>query len=61
MSADQEPSTTARAGEWTEEQLIADVEAGPRGPRVGAFFDFDGTVIDELDAASRRENVGVQP
>ena len=31
---------------WSEEQLIADVEAGPRGPRVGAFFDFDGTLID---------------
>jgi HAD superfamily hydrolase (TIGR01490 family) len=34
------------AGPWTEEQLIADVEAGPRGPRIGAFFDFDGTLID---------------
>jgi HAD superfamily hydrolase (TIGR01490 family) len=31
---------------WSEEQLIADVEAGPEGPRVGAFFDFDGTLID---------------
>jgi putative phosphoserine phosphatase/1-acylglycerol-3-phosphate O-acyltransferase len=26
-------------------RLIADVEAGPRGPDVGAFFDFDGTLI----------------
>jgi HAD superfamily hydrolase (TIGR01490 family) len=34
------------AGLWSEEQLIADVEAGPRGSRVGAFFDFDGTLID---------------
>ncbi len=34
------------AGLWSEEQLIADVEAGPQGPRVGAFFDFDGTLID---------------
>ena len=33
-------------GTWSEEQLIADVEAGPRGPRTGAFFDFDGTLID---------------
>ncbi|MEN3265533.1 HAD-IB family hydrolase, partial [Pseudonocardia sp.] len=31
---------------WSEEQLIADVEAGPQGPQVGAFFDFDGTLID---------------
>jgi HAD superfamily hydrolase (TIGR01490 family) len=34
------------AGLWSEDQLIADVEAGPQGPRVGAFFDFDGTLID---------------
>src|SRR5499427_8899936 len=33
-------------GQWSEEQLIADVEAGPRGRQVGAFFDFDGTLID---------------
>ena len=39
------PSQPA-AGLWSEEQLIADVEAGPRGPHVGAFFDFDGTLID---------------
>jgi HAD superfamily hydrolase (TIGR01490 family) len=31
---------------WSEEQLLADVEAGPEGPRVGAFLDFDGTLID---------------
>ena len=31
---------------WSAEQLIADVEAGPTGPHVGAFFDFDGTLID---------------
>lgn len=36
----------AVAGLWSEEQLIADVEAGPQGPHVGAFFDFDGTLID---------------
>ncbi len=38
-----EPSA---AGRWSEDQLIADVETGPDGPRVGAFFDFDGTLID---------------
>ena len=26
-------------------RLIEDVEAGPQGPEVGAFFDFDGTLI----------------
>jgi HAD superfamily hydrolase (TIGR01490 family) len=31
---------------WSEEQLIADVEAGPEGARVGSFIDFDGTLID---------------
>jgi len=31
---------------WSEEQLIADAEAGPEGPRIGAFLDFDGTLID---------------
>src|SRR5215469_9677191 len=30
---------------WSE-QLLADVEAGPEGPRVGAFLDFDGTLIN---------------
>src|SRR5215469_5384358 len=30
----------------SEQQLADDVEAGLRGARVGAFFDFDGTVID---------------
>ncbi|WP_433284908.1 HAD-IB family hydrolase [Pseudonocardia sp. CA-142604] len=37
---------------WSEEQLIADVEAGPQGPRVGAFFDFDGTLIDGYSLAA---------
>jgi putative phosphoserine phosphatase / 1-acylglycerol-3-phosphate O-acyltransferase len=27
------------------ELLITDVESGPQGPEVGAFFDFDGTLI----------------
>lgn len=31
---------------WDEARLIADVAAGPQGPSVGAFFDFDGTLID---------------
>src|SRR5579859_8227613 len=33
-------------GQWSEEQLVSDVEGGPQGPRIGAFFDFDGTLID---------------
>jgi HAD superfamily hydrolase (TIGR01490 family) len=39
------PSQPA-GGQWSEEQLIDDVAAGPQGRRVGAFFDFDGTLID---------------
>jgi HAD superfamily hydrolase (TIGR01490 family) len=42
----------SRAGVWTEEQLLADVEAAPPGPRVAAFFDFDGTVIDGYSLAA---------
>src|SRR5258707_4324824 len=34
------------AGPWSEEDLIASVEAGRKGPHIGAFFDFDGTLID---------------
>src|SRR5215469_3704513 len=34
------------AGPWSEQDLIAAVEAGPEGPQIGAFFDFDGTLID---------------
>lgn len=30
---------------------IADIESGPQGPAVGAFFDFDGTLIDGFSAA----------
>src|SRR5256884_2895967 len=37
---------------WSEEQLLADVEAGPEGPRVGAFVDFDGTLIDGYSLAA---------
>ncbi len=39
-------SSQSTARPWSEDQLIADVEAGPQGPHVGAFFDFDGTLID---------------
>jgi HAD superfamily hydrolase (TIGR01490 family) len=31
---------------WDADRLIEDVEAAPRGPEIGAFFDFDGTLID---------------
>src|SRR5499427_991422 len=39
------PSQPA-AGTWSAEELTAAVEAGPKGPHIGAFFDFDGTLID---------------
>jgi HAD superfamily hydrolase (TIGR01490 family) len=39
------PSQPA-AGPWSEQDLIAAVETGPEGPHIGAFFDFDGTLID---------------
>jgi HAD superfamily hydrolase (TIGR01490 family) len=39
------PSQPA-AGTWSAEELTAAVEAGPEGPHIGAFFDFDGTLID---------------
>ena len=41
-----EETHSGRPGVWSEADLIADVEAGPQGPQVGAFFDFDGTLID---------------
>ncbi|MBL7479175.1 HAD-IB family hydrolase [Legionella bononiensis] len=31
-------------------KAIAAVEAGPKGPEIGAFFDFDGTLIDGYSA-----------
>jgi len=40
------------AGPWTEEELIAAVEAGPQGPHIGSFFDFDGTLIDGYSLAA---------
>jgi len=45
------PSQPA-GGKWSAEQLISDAEAGPPGPRVGAFFDFDGTLIDGYSLAA---------
>ncbi len=32
------------------DDLLADIAAGPQGPEVGAFFDFDGTLIDGYSA-----------
>jgi HAD superfamily hydrolase (TIGR01490 family) len=42
----------ASGGMWSEERLIRDAESGPPGPRVGAFFDFDGTLIDGYSLAA---------
>jgi hypothetical protein len=39
------PSQPA-AGPWSEDDLIAAVETGPKGPHIGAFFNFDGPLID---------------
>ena len=43
-------------------ELLAEIEAGPEGPEIGAFFDFDGTLIAGysaeawvLDALRRRK------
>ena len=36
---------------WSAAELIADAAAGPEGPRVGAFFDFDGTLIEGFSVA----------
>jgi putative phosphoserine phosphatase / 1-acylglycerol-3-phosphate O-acyltransferase len=33
------------------DDLLAEVAAGPQGPQVGAFFDFDGTLIHGYSAA----------
>jgi putative phosphoserine phosphatase/1-acylglycerol-3-phosphate O-acyltransferase len=35
----------------TIDELLAEIEAGPQGPKVGAFFDFDGTLIAGYSAA----------
>jgi putative phosphoserine phosphatase/1-acylglycerol-3-phosphate O-acyltransferase len=33
-------------------QIVAAIEASPRGPEIGAFFDFDGTLIDGYSATA---------
>jgi putative phosphoserine phosphatase / 1-acylglycerol-3-phosphate O-acyltransferase len=49
----------------TIDELLAEIEAGPQGPKVGAFFDFDGTLIAGYSAAAfyedrvRRREFGV--
>lgn len=37
---------SANAVTWDADRLVEDVEASPPGPGIGAFFDFDGTLID---------------
>jgi len=46
VSNPSQPPPGQPAGPWSEQDLIAAVEAGPKGPDTGAFFDFDGTLID---------------
>lgn len=38
------------------DELLAEIEAGPQGPKVGAFFDFDGTLIAGYSAAAFYED-----
>jgi HAD superfamily hydrolase (TIGR01490 family) len=38
------------------EARIAEVEAGPRGRRIAAFFDFDGTLIDGYSALAMMQH-----
>lgn len=48
------------------EPVLAKIRSGPQGPKVGAFFDFDGTVIEGYSAAEyiktriRRRQMGVR-
>ncbi len=42
MSAQPAPSD---AKSWTLDDALAEIEVSPDGPQVGAFFDFDGTLI----------------
>jgi hypothetical protein len=37
-------------------ELLAEVEAVPRGRRTAAFFDFDGTLIDGYSAMAMMEH-----
>ena len=34
----------------TLDKLLADVFSAPRGPEIGAFFDYDGTIITGYSA-----------
>ena len=43
---------SANAVTWDADRLIQDVEEGPEGPEIGAFFDFDGTLIDGYSLAA---------
>src|ERR1700730_18115763 len=49
----------------TPADAIAEIGASPPGPRVGAFFDLDGTLVDGFTAAVhvgdriRRRQVGI--
>src|SRR5438270_384158 len=52
------PSQPA-AGPWSEQDLIAAVEAGPKGPHTGAFFDVDGTLIDGYSLAAFARQHGI--
>jgi len=40
----------------TIDELLAEIEDGPKGPKVGAFFDFDGTLISGYSAAAFYED-----
>lgn len=48
------------------DDTLAAIEAGPKGPQIGAFFDFDGTLIDGYSALAyfqdrlRRGEIGVR-
>ncbi len=48
------------------EWLLEQIETGPEGPHVGAFFDFDGTLIDGYSATAffqerlRKGDIGVK-
>ncbi|MEI2765403.1 MAG: HAD-IB family hydrolase [Dermatophilaceae bacterium] len=38
------------------EDVLTQIRNGPRGPRIGAFFDFDGTLIDGYSASTLYEH-----
>jgi putative phosphoserine phosphatase/1-acylglycerol-3-phosphate O-acyltransferase len=40
----------------TVDELVTEIQAGPQGPKVGAFFDFDGTLIAGYSAAAFYED-----